>query len=133
MAKTALLVCYFHDCSCLCKLLHTLAKIGFVGVVSWSAQNCTLLTHCTHVRITLTVEHISFDIFYKRGWEGDCRLFKLLKVTKALNIFLTHFRFFKKAKKLFNVTGQHICSSIPTKISAGVLLPGAKHSFQKRV
>jgi len=53
-------------------------------------------------------------------------LFKSPNVTKAINIFLAHFRFSKKAPNLFNATGHHACNPTPTKISIDILLPPAK-------
>jgi len=53
-------------------------------------------------------------------------LFKSPNVTKTINIFLAHFRFFLKAPNLFNSTGHHACTPTPTKISIDILLPAAK-------
>jgi len=53
-------------------------------------------------------------------------LFKSPNVTKTINIFLAHFRFFEKAPNLFNAAGHHACTPTPTKISIDILLPGAK-------
>ena len=50
-------------------------------------------------------------------------LFKSLNVTKY---FPYAFPFFEKAPNLFNATGHHACSPIPTKISIDILLPAAK-------
>jgi len=53
-------------------------------------------------------------------------LFKSLNVTKTINIFLAHFRFFEKGTNLFNATGHHECTPTPTKIFIDILLPAAK-------
>ena len=53
-------------------------------------------------------------------------LFMSPDVTKTINIFLAHFRFFEKAPNLFNATGHHACTPIPTEISIDILLPTAK-------
>jgi len=53
-------------------------------------------------------------------------LVKSPNVTKTINIFLAHFRFFEKAANLFNATGHHACTPTPTKISIDILLPAAK-------
>jgi len=53
-------------------------------------------------------------------------LFKSPNVTKTINIFLAHFLFFEKAPNLFNATGHHACTPIPTEISIDILLPAAK-------
>jgi len=47
-------------------------------------------------------------------------------VTKTINTFLAHFRFFEKATKLFNATGHHACTLTRTKTSIDILLPAAK-------
>ena len=52
-------------------------------------------------------------------------LFKSLNVTKTVNIFLAHFRFWN-FYFLFNSTGHHACSPTPTKISIDIFLPAAK-------
>jgi len=45
-------------------------QLGFIRTVGWSAQNAE--SHWSHVRITLTVEHISFHAFHKKcGLQGD--------------------------------------------------------------
>ena len=53
-------------------------------------------------------------------------MFKSLNVTKTINIFLAHFRFFEKAANLFNAIGHRACSPNPTKLSTDILLPAAK-------
>jgi len=53
-------------------------------------------------------------------------LFKSPNVTKTLNIFLAHFRFFEKSPNLFNATGHHACTPTLTKIYIDILLPAAK-------
>ena len=52
-------------------------------------------------------------------------LFESPNVTKTINIFLAHFRFFEKAPNL-NATGHHACTPTPAKISIDILLPAAK-------
>jgi len=58
-------------------------------------------------------------------------LFKSLKVTKTINIFLTHFRFLIKATNLFNVTGHHTCSPTPTIIFIDNPLTSSKNIWPK--
>jgi len=53
----------------------------------------------------------------------------LLKVKKAINIFLAHFRFLKKLQNLLMLLGI-IRSSSPNKISIDVLLPAAKFGLK---
>jgi len=53
-------------------------------------------------------------------------LFKSLNVTKTINIFLAHFRFFEKVTNYFNANGRHACSLTPAKITIYILLPTAK-------
>ena len=53
-------------------------------------------------------------------------LFKSPNVTKTINIFLAHFRFFEKAPNIFNATGHHACTHTPTEISIDILLSAAK-------
>jgi len=44
--------------------------------------------------------------------------------------FSCTFPFFEKAKNLFNASGHHAYSPIPTKISIDILLPATKHLAQ---
>ena len=48
-------------------------------------------------------------------------LFTLLNVTNAINIFLAHFRFFRKRRILLMLLGTNACSPTPTKISIDIL------------
>ena len=76
-------------------------QLSFIRAVSWSAQNVE--THWSHVHITLIVEHFSFHAFHKNVWvttRFDV-LLKSLNVTKTINMFLAHFRFFENTTKLF--------------------------------
>jgi len=96
----------------------------FIRAVSWSAQYAE--SHWSHVHIILTEEHFSFHAFYVWVTARFDVLFKSLNVTKTINIFFTHFRFFEKATNLFNATGHHACSPTTAKISIDILLPTAK-------
>jgi len=55
-----------------CKQVQQYSKthhLGFIRAVSCSARNAE--SHCSHVHITLTVEHFSFHAFYTCGFQRD--------------------------------------------------------------
>jgi len=89
-------------------------QLGFIRVVSWGAQNAE--SHCSHVHITFRVEHFSFYAFHKKcGVTARFGvLFKSLNVTKAMNLFLAHFRFLKKLQIFLMLLGiMHAAPPLP--------------------
>ena len=82
--------------------------LGFIRAVSLSAQNAE--SHCSHVHITLTVEHLQFSCILSVWVTARFYvLFKSLNVTKTIN-FSLHISVFWKATNSFNATGHHACS-----------------------
>jgi len=68
------------------RLITLIHQLGFIRAVSWSAQNTE--SHWSHVHITLIVENITFHIFYEVRLTARFEVFfKLLNVTKTINIF----------------------------------------------
>jgi len=50
----------------------------------------------------------------------------LLKSLNVIKYFSWTFPLFEKATNIFNATGHHACSLIPTEISIDIFLPAAK-------
>jgi len=53
-------------------------QLGFIRAVSWCAQNAE--SHCSHVHITLIVEHFSFHAFHKKCGLGCTTIWCLVQV-----------------------------------------------------
>ena len=76
-----------------------------------------MLNRIVRTRISFSQRTLQPSCILKEVWvtaRFDV-LFKSPNVTKTINIFLAHFRFFKKAPNIFNATGHHACTPTPTK------------------
>ena len=124
--------CYSHEQRLLMPLHappRTLKTMGFIRAVRWSAQNAE--SHCSHVRITVTVKHINFHAFYV--WVSARLMSCLNCLALQRQAFYSTLLLFEKGKNLFNSTGQYTCSLTLTQNSVDMFLPGAKKKFgQKR-
>jgi len=89
-------------------------QLGFIRAVSCSAQNAE--SHCTHVHITITAEHFSFDAFYKCELQHDMVSCSGRLTLQNNQYFICTFPLFEKAANRFNATGHHACNPTPTKI-----------------
>ena len=95
--------------------------MDFIRAVSWSAQNTE--SCWSQVHITLIVENINFHVFYEVWLTARFEVFfKLLNVTKTINIFSCSFPLFVKASNLFNATAHQVCSPTPTEICIDIIL-----------
>jgi len=99
-------------------------QLSFIRAVGWSAQKAFALVSRAYHSYSRTLQFscISYEVWVTARFDV---LFKPL-VTKMINTFLAHFRFFEKATKLFNATGHHVCSLTRTKTSIDILLSAAK-------